>query len=54
MTQVLQLLSVIAVGVGLALYARIQDRREHADSRQTSISFPSPVVEAHHDELVTR
>jgi len=52
MTQVLQLLTVLAVGVGLACYALIQDRREHADSRQASIPFPQ-VADARHDgELV--
>ena len=52
MTQVLQLLTVLAVGAGLACYALIQDRREHADSRQASIAFPP--VESHHDrELVS-
>lgn len=49
MTQVLQLLTVLAVGAGLACYAFFQDRREHADSRQASISFP-PVNETQHDQ----
>lgn len=53
MTQVLQLLTVVAVGVGLACYALIQDRREHADCRQASIEFP-PVESRHDHELVPR
>ncbi len=53
MTQVLQLLTVVAAGVGLAGYAFILDRKEHVDPRQESISFP-PTVESHRDELVTR
>jgi len=53
MTQVLQLLTVVAVGVGLTCYAFIMDRREHhVDSRQESLPFP-PTIE-HRDELVTR
>jgi len=54
MTQVLQLLSVVLVGLGLACYALWQDRREHSDPRQESIPFPPPAA-AHHDhELVSR
>jgi hypothetical protein len=58
MTQALQLLTVVAVGIGLAWYGLFQDRREHrhdgqTDPRQPSIPFPS----AQHSkdrELVTR
>ncbi len=54
MTPVLQLLTVVAAGVGLAAYAFIMDRKEHVDPRQKSISFPPPTVESLRDELVTR
>jgi hypothetical protein len=52
--QVLQLLSVVGVGVALALYGLFQDKREHAiDSRQPSIPFP-PGQHTHDRELVSR
>ena len=54
MTQVLQLLTVIAVGVGLTFYAFIVDRKEHCDSRQQSIPFPAAPAESEHHELVSR
>ena len=55
MTQVLQLLLVVAVGVGLACYGLFQDRREHSDSRQKSLPFPAQSPRPEHDhELVTR
>ena len=53
MTQVLQLLTVIAVGVALACYAFIADRKEHSDSRQQSIPFPRTKEQNEHRELVT-
>jgi hypothetical protein len=42
MTQILQLLSVLAVACGLAAYAMWQDKKEHRrDSRQRNITFPA-------------
>ena len=45
MTQAFQLVTVVAVGLGLAVYGLLQDRREHrvkkhVDPRQPSIPFP--------------
>jgi hypothetical protein len=58
MTQALQLLTIVAVGVGLAWYGLRQDRKEHGqkeqkDPRQPSIPFP-PVRHREERELVTR
>jgi hypothetical protein len=52
--QILQLLTVVGVGIALAWYGLFQDRREHppGDSRQPSIPFPSDHSRDH--ELVTR
>jgi hypothetical protein len=52
MTQVLQLLTVLAVGFGLACYGLIQDRKEHAaDPRQANL-FPDAKVPDHEDHRV--
>lgn len=55
MMQVLQLLAVVGVGIGLALYGLFQDKREHLprDPRQPSIPFP-PGQHSQDRELVTR
>jgi hypothetical protein len=54
MTQVLQLLLVVAVGVGLACYGMLKDREEHKDSRQRDLPFPPKPVPEHERELVIR
>jgi hypothetical protein len=54
MTQVLQLLLVVAVGVGLACYGMLKDRQEHIDSRQRDLPFPAKPVPDHEHELVNR
>ena len=55
MMQVLQLLTVVGVGVALAWYGLLQDKREHPpfDPRQPSIPFP-PAQHTQDRELVTR
>ncbi|MGA9042872.1 MAG: hypothetical protein WB421_20250 [Terriglobales bacterium] len=60
MTQALQLLTVVAVGFGLACYGLIQGRRERnaerqvaADPRQQPL-FPPRETKQHPAELVTR
>jgi hypothetical protein len=55
MMQVLQLLTVVGVGIALAWYGLLQDRREHTpvDPRQPSIPFP-PGQNSQDRELVTR
>lgn len=56
MTQALQLLTVAVVGLGLACYALIIDRKEHRtqpDPRQPSL-FPKTPTHREKDELVSR
>jgi hypothetical protein len=56
MTQALQLLTVGVVGLGLACYALIIDRKEHQkqpDPRQQSL-FPETATRSEKGELVNR
>ena len=57
MTQALQLLTVVAVGLGLACYGLVQGRRERQkprfDPRQQPL-FPSAQEHGEQRELVTR
>jgi uncharacterized protein HemX len=57
MTQALQLLTVVAVGLGLACYGLVQGRRERQkprfDPRQQPL-FPSAQEHREQRELVTR
>jgi hypothetical protein len=57
MTQALQLLTVLAVGVGLAIYGHLKGvgerRAERRDPRQPSL-FPKTEVPHSPGELVTR
>jgi hypothetical protein len=54
MTQVLQLLLVVAVGVALACYGMLKDRKEHIDSRQRDLPFPPKPAPDREHELATR
>jgi hypothetical protein len=56
MTQALQLLTVGIVGLALACYALIIDRKEHkpkSDPRQPPL-FPEPTVHSEKRDLVAR
>jgi hypothetical protein len=56
MTQAFQLLTVAVVGVGLACYALIIDRKEHkprSDPRQPPL-FPEPTAHPVKRDLVAR
>jgi hypothetical protein len=47
MTIALQLLVFIAAITGLVCFGFYRDKREHADERQSSITFPAPQEEDH-------